>query len=294
MKQFKFIIVTCLVAPIGFLPLSWSQALGARLGKLLLRFNHKRRHIAQCNIDACFPALSDHDKKILLQKNAEETGKWFLETPYVWFRKPNYIRKQLTITNGHILQEAYVKGRGVILILPHLGNWEVLNFYVPFHYPTAAMYQSIKSPALEEMVFRSRSRTGITLFSANQHGVRKALKHLKQGKILVVLSDHLPSKKAGVYAPFFDIPAWTGKLTHSLVNYNQSTVVLGRTLRKTDDQGFEVGFTVVSGMDTDDPVQALTAMNQAIEAEIRKTPEQYQWVYRRFARPPEGGRNIYR
>ncbi len=282
------------MTPFSLLPLSWSQAIGSWLGRIIIHFNKKRLHIARCNIKTCFPNLTKEQQENLLIKNAEETGKWFAEAAYVWFRNPDRLIKKVSVKNPGKLKAAFDQQKGVVIITPHFGNWEMINFYLPQHYPFGSMYKTVKSPVMEKIILNSRTRVGTSMFSADSRGVRQALKHLKQGKVLVVLSDHLPSKKAGVYAPFFDTPAFTGKLTHSLIKHNQAEALLATVLRKPKGQGFEIEFHDVNHVHSNDPVEAATGINQSIEKAIQIAPEQYQWVYKRFSRPPEGSPNIYK
>lgn len=293
MLALQLFFVRCLVTPLAFLPLKWSQALGAYLGLFLIRHNKKRQHIALTNLRACFPNDTPAQHQERLEKTAMEAGKWFMESPYVWFRHPDYLSSKVAMINPEVLDTAYAKGRGVVLVIPHQGNWEMLNFCVPQRYPTGAMYRPIQSPLLEHIVFVGRSRVGTDLFTADSSGVRKALKALKKNKIVVVLSDHLPSEDAGVHAPFFGHPALTGKLTHTLAKFNQSEVVLGTATRLPKGKGFDAHFTRIEGMHAEDPIAAATALNQAIEKSILLAPEQYQWVYRRFAKPPAGVADMY-
>lgn len=293
MKSLKFLMMTVLATPFGLLPLRWSQCIGCYLGKIAINVNKKRKHIITCNLKACFPEKSERQQQQLIQNTAKEAGKWFMESTYVWFRSPEYLANKITVKNPEILTTAFHKNKGVILILPHLGNWEVLNFYAPQNYPFGAMYKPIKSELIEKLVFKGRSRVGTSMFSADARGARQAFKHLKKGGVLAILPDHLPSVKAGVYAPFFGVNAYTGKLTHSLVKHNDSEVLLTTTLRKPHGKGFDIEFHLVDGMNTDSEVAAATAMNLAIEKGIRLAPEQYQWAYRRFSRQPKGVKNIY-
>lgn len=293
MQNLGFILIFCLVAPFGLLPLRWSQAIGSGLGLLLLRYNKKRARIALRNIQVCFPDKSPQEHQELVRKTAMEAGKWFIECSYVWFRSPKSMIKRVTVTNPEVFAQAHAKGRGVVVVLPHLGNWEVLNFYLPQHYAMGAMYKPVRSPLFEKIIFDSRSRSSVELYPTDGSGIRKALKALKKNRSVAILSDHLPSLNAGVYAPFFGIPALTGKFTHTLVSNNQAEVVLAAVIRKPKGAGFEITFSTIDGMHTDDPVAAATAMNKAIEESILLAPEQYQWVYSRFSHPPEGMENIY-
>lgn len=293
MQSLKFFIVACLLAPFGFLPLRWSQAIGSQLGLLLIKCNPKRVHISRCNLKVCFPEKSDTEREKLFIQNAKETGKWFLESAYVWFRNPGYLSRRVSVKNPQLLEIAHKQNRGVVIVLPHLGNWELLNFYIPQHYPFAAMYKPVKASWFDKFIYKSRRRLGSKMFATNSSGVRQALKGMRNNLVLAILSDHLPTKEAGVYAPFFGRPALTGKLTQSLVNSNQSEVLVAAAIRKPSGQGFEIVFQKVEGMHTGDKLSAATALNSAIEKSILLAPEQYQWVYRRFANPPSGTTCIY-
>ncbi len=293
MQNLKFFLIACLIAPFGLLPLRWSQAIGCQLGLLLITCNRKRAHISRCNLKVCFPEKSATEREKLLIQNAKETGKWFLESAYVWFGNPDYLSNRVTVKNPQLLEVAHQQNRGVVIVLPHMGNWELLNFCIPKNYPFAAMYKPIKATWFEKVIFKSRSRLGSKMFATNASGVRQALKGMRNNMVLAILSDHLPTKKAGVYAPFFGQPALTGKLTQALVNSNQSEVLLATAIRKPRGLGFEIVFHRIEGIHTDDSVVAATALNSAIEKSIQLAPEQYQWVYRRFANQPSGSPSVY-
>ncbi len=149
------------------------------------------------------------------------------------------------------------------------------------------------SATLEKIITDSRERVGTKMFKVDLTGVRQALKHLKQGNLLVILSDHLPEKNAGVYAPFFGQQALTGKMTPTFARHNKATALVVSATRKTKGAGFEIEFHDVENMDSKDPLAAATGLNKAIEKVIRTAPAQYQWLYKRFARQPDGELNIY-
>lgn len=293
MDKIIVFLIACFAIPLSRLPLSWLQKTGSTLGKALIHLNPKRAHITRCNLNACFPELDHKEKKVLFKKTAAETGKWIMEAFFAWYGSTKQLSNKIRIKNPELLQQAFSENRGVIIVLPHLGNWEILNFYIPYHYPTAAFYKPSDSKIVEHIISNSRARTQLELFSTDNKGMRRAFKHLKKGGVLVILSDHLPTRDAGVYAPFFGHQALTGKLTQSLANFNQSNIIVAATYRLDDGEGFEGVFKKVEGMHTKDVVAAATKMNSAIEKMIRKAPEQYQWVYKRFAKQPKGQKDIY-
>lgn len=255
--------------------------------------NKKRLRIVRANLVACFPDYSEQQTRELTIKIASESGKWMMESAGIWFGNAEKLRSRITDKNRALMDTAYNKQKGVVVILPHFGNWEMINFCMPQHYPCGALYKTINSETIEHIILDSRSRLGGELFAADGRGVRQAFKHLKKGKVLVVLADHLPSRKAGVYAPFFGVPALTGKLTHTLIKHNQSEAVVATIRRKPKATGFELEFHPLEGMQTENAVEAATRLNGAIEKAIRIAPEQYQWVYKRFDKQPAGTGNIY-
>ncbi len=291
----KFFLIKWFFTLCRLIPLKRSQQIGSTLGRCLMKFNKKRVHIVKCNLKACFPNQTDKEREKLTNKIAEETGKWIMESAHVWFGKEKDLIRHLKVKNPDLLRKAYNKQNGVVIILPHLGNWEMINFYLPQNYPSASMYKPLSSNTMEKIVLGSRTQAGAEMFAADSRGVRQALKHLKKGKVLIVLSDHLPSREAGVYAPFFGNPALTGKLTHTLVKFNQSEAIMASVLRQPNGEGFELEFHPITGMqDTNNPVEAATYLNKSIEEAILIAPEQYQWVYTRFDKQPKGSSNIYR
>ena len=293
MKNLKFKLIIGVMSLVSLMPLSWHQAVGRVVGRLYFALNKKRRKIAQCNIEYCFPELTRQQRTTLLQENAQATGMWFCETPFAWFAKPARARRKITIKNPEKLKRAYDRQKGVVIIMPHFGNWEMMNYYLPQNYPAGCMYKEAASPILEKIITDSRERVGTKMFKVNLTGVRQALKHLKQGNLLVILADHLPEKRAGVYAPFFGLQALTGKMTHTFAHHNKAAALVVTATRKPKGVGFEIEFHDVEDMNSNDPLAAAAGLNKALEKVIRTAPAQYQWLYKRFGRQPEGELTIY-
>jgi len=293
MSRLKVFLIRAALFPFAQLPLSWAHYLGDILGRKILILNKKRLQVVHANLNTCFPNLSTQEKQKLTKKIASESGKWAMETVGIWFGNPDKLKMRVYAKNQILLDNAYAKGKGVVLVIPHFGNWEMANFHIPYLYPTAAMYKATDSELIKHIVLDARVKTTCELFPADGKGVRQAFRHLKKAKVLVVLADHLPSRKAGVYAPFFGTPALTGKLTHSLIRHNHSEALVVTTRRMPDGAGFEIEFHPLTNIQTDDPIEAATNLNSAIEKAIMIAPEQYQWVYKRFDKQAPGEQSIY-
>lgn len=292
-NNLAYLALACFLIPLALLPLRWSQAVGALVGTLFYRLGKKRVHVARCNLRACFPHMPADELENLLHRNMMETGKWFAEFGVAWLWPVSAVNARIRVRNEELLTAAFAEKCGVVLIVPHIGNWEMTNTWVATHYPLSAMYKPLESSWFEKFILWRRSRMGSAMEPATTAGVRKIMKNLKQGEMVGLLPDHLPSAKAGVYAPFFGVPALTGKLTSSLVRASHSAAISLVAVRLPKGQGFEIVVQRAEGIGDPDPGLAAAALNRAIEDCVNLAPEQYQWVYKRFSKPPPGFPNIY-
>ena len=203
------------------------------------------------------------------------------------------LSKVKAVHNEEVIREALDQGKGVILIAPHLGNWEMIGLYVGKHFPLTAMYRPPRLEALDKLIRDQRERMGATLAPANVKGVRMAIKALRAGRVLGILPDQEAEDGSGVFAPFFGVDAYTMKLLPQLASQTGAVVVSAFAERLPDGRGFEIHYhRADDAVNSKDLVESATAMNAEVEHCVRQVPEQYQWEYKRFQRRPEG-RKLY-
>lgn len=282
---------------LGQLPLSVSRMLGKMAGFILWIIPNKSRSITQKNIALCFPELSKDPQSKLVFNSLQHTGMLALEMPVIW-RKPYKQLEQhiCSIVNLDLIKEAQISGRGIILLLPHLGNWEVFSRYMPAEYEhSMGLYEPPSIIELETLIKTGREQDGAKLVPTNARGVSALLKHLRKGGITCILPDQVPdlNENSGVFAPFFNHPAYTMKLATQLSQKTNSYLFAATAKRIRG--GFEIKYSKPDDAIYDkDSVIAVTAMNQLVEQCVREMPEQYQWEYKRFKRSPEGVKNVYK
>lgn len=279
---------------LSILPLGWLQDAGAVLGKIFIRCNSKRANIVRRNITLCFPYLSPKQQQLLVEQSSGELGKWLMECPYAWLRDSNAIAAKISVSNGKLLKEAKQKNHGVLIVVPHLGNFEFINHYLANTCHFASFYRPHSNKNIETISHQARTQIGATMIPANRQGLKSAYQHLRSGNVLTILPDHLPSKTAGVFAPFFGVPAHTGRLTHSLLRNTKAEALLACVIRLPKAEGFEIQFSPLSGLDCESALESATRMNTAIEQAILAHPEQYHWIYHRFSRQPDDKPSPYR
>lgn len=278
----------------GYLPLSVGRTLGSFIGYLLSYTKNYNSHTTKINIHLCYPHLSSQEKQQLIRSSLEHTGMLAFEMAMVWHKPYSWLEKHITAIKGFELYEAALaKGRGVILLAPHLGNWEVIGQYVSTRYPLMNMYEPPASPELDQLISASRNKTGGLVAPANTRGLAMLLKHLKAGHTVGILPDQVPEdrNRGGITAPFFNQPAYTMTLVTQMIKKTKCQAMSIVAVRVKD--GFELRFSEVpDALYSEDERVSVTALNQNVQNLVEKIPEQYQWEYKRF-KGVKGMRKIY-
>ncbi len=266
----------------SWLPLSISRAIGRGLGYGYYKLAKRRVQFARINMQICFPEISEEQKEERVKQCLMHGGMWFMEAGAVWSWPRKKILQYVTVENPQLLASAIDKGHGVILAVPHIGNWELMGPLITLHHDFACFYQhdQKKTKLISEYIQKRRAAHGVVMASADASGVRTLYKHLKTGKVAGLLPDHNPTDDMGIFAPFYGRPALTGTLISSLSRKNNAPVLTASVIRTKE--GFRVYYKEVLGQDSSDPLVAATALNKSLEETIAIAPDQFQWVYPRF------------
>tara|TARA_R110001583_G_scaffold52005_13_gene161787 strand:- start:3060 stop:3944 length:885 start_codon:yes stop_codon:yes gene_type:complete len=282
-----------LIRLVSFLPLPAAHALGRVMGKLLWFTDNAR--IAKINLRISYPDLNDAEIESLARESLIALGKTYAEMGMSWMWPIPKVQKLITQVEGlEHLEKALSDKQGIILIAPHLGNWEVLNHFFRQHLFMTVMYKPAKIPALDNFIFSTRKRVDVGLVPADRSGVESLYQLLNDKGVVAVLPDQEPGLKSGVFAPFFGQTALTGKLIGELAN-NTSAFLLCCYAKRLENGNYGVVLKPAhDDIRNSDEVAAATALNASIEECINDCPEQYQWNYKRFRRQPEGRSNFYK
>ena len=276
----------------SWLPLGLARILGVAIGQCAWLLKTRSANTAVANLKACFPHLSDKDRNVFAAKSMRHWGRTICEIPVVWRRGPASLKWVKEVQGRERLEQAMANGNGVIIVSPHLGNWEMIGYWAGTVGSLTTLYQPPRRYDLDELIRHVRSKTGATLVPTNARGVASLLKTLKRGDIIGVLPDMEPDWNSGVFAPFFGVPALTMTLIHNLVQRSGAAVFLGFAQR------INGGFKIVliepgAAINSDAPETSVAELNKTIETLVAMSPEQYQWEYKRFKRRPKGMAKIY-
>lgn len=291
-SSFRLLLIRLLLRSLAWLPLGALRALGWPLGWVLWGSGSRARRVTERNLELCLPMLAAAERRRLARRRMVALAQTALEVGFIWFRATSASLRHVQRVHGEeLLAAAAAAGRGVIVLAPHCGNWELLGLYIAARHPISVMYLPQRDPGLDALVRDVRSRHGTGLAPASPAGVRALLKALKRGELVGILPDQEPRDAGGDYAPFFGVPALTMTLAGNLAARTGALVISGCALRCRD--GFEVRFEEVSAQVASvDTHQALAALNHAVERCAQLDLAQYQWEYKRFKSQPDG-RKLY-
>jgi len=263
------------------LPLSVLQLFGKVIGLAYYRGARKRVNIARVNLKICYPELDFQQRETIVKNSILSAAIWFFEAGPLWLWPAEKILKNVTVNNLELFENALSSKQGILLAVPHMGNWEVMGPFISQYSTFACFYKNDpKHPLMSEFVRRQRSRHDIVMAPNDASGVRILYKHIRAGKVAGLLPDHKPTDDMGVFAPFFGREAFTGTLVSALARKNSAHVIAATVLRRK--KGFEIFFFRVPNQHSDDKVLAATSINRAMEDCINLDPGQFQWVYPRF------------
>jgi Kdo2-lipid IVA lauroyltransferase/acyltransferase len=288
-------IVPFLFKLLAYLPLPLLRVLGALIGTLVWCFRLRAARITLRNIQLCFPDLSLAEQKRISRQSLQQTAQTAMEAGAIWQQAWPWVKKKIVAMEGHeLLQAKVAEGKGVLVLAPHHGNWEVVAPYLASIAPLTAMYQPLDNPEMDKLVLSGRSKLNINMAPTNRKGVMMLLKALQAGHIVGVLPDQAPESDAGrIVAPFMGIPAWTMTLVHGLIQRTGCSVCTCFAERVKG--GFKlVVIEVSSDIYSDDLLRSATGLNASVEACVKRAPSQYQWEYKRFRRLPEEYPRFYK
>lgn len=275
------------IRAIGRLSLPSTRRLGSFIGRCSYRLGGRVVNNSRDNLTRCFPDLSRTQRERLLRDSLRHTAMTALEAFVIWRQPFEKIKSCKLETDGFELVEKQQKsGRGLLLLAPHLGNWEVMGPIMPRRVEAITyMFQPSGMAAIDDLMIQGRSKDGVKLAPTNRKGVSQLLKALRAGEVVSILPDQVPDKGAGQVAPFFGHPAYTMTLVHKLIQRTQCDVLM--IFAKRSPEGFVLTVrTPDPGISDANAAVSLAALNNSVEACVREAPEQYQWEYKRFKKVP--------
>lgn len=217
-------------------------------------------------------------------------GRMVLELPFLWMRPATTpILPRVRFEGEALLEEALAKGRGVLILTPHMGSFEVTAQAIAERFghinPITVLYRPARQPWLQDLVKTSRERPALLAAPASLSGVRQMIRALRKGEMVGLLPDQVPPDGMGVWAPFFGRPAYTMTLAARLVQQTGAVLLLTWGERLPRGAGYVQRFFEFPDALPEDAAESAAMINRAMERLILQCPQQYLWAYNRYKAP---------
>ena len=280
---------------LGNMPLAIARVVGWLLGLVLIAIPNKFRKISDLHLAQCMPQTTPASRRKILRDSLFASAHAVTEAPAIWFGPLHRRKRWISTSPGQLakIQQAHASGRGVILLTPHQGAWELASFFCAQVAALTVLYKPQKGHA-DTLLRHGRARgAAVTPVPTSSKGVKALLTALKAGEMVGILPDHDPPEASGtLFAPMFGIQTNTMDLVTKLAARTGAPVLYVVAERLPWTQGFRFHVLEASA-EIADTLHGPAAMNAGIEQCIRMLPGQYWWSYRRFRRRPPGEPAFY-
>jgi len=275
----------------GLLPWPLMQLLAQVLGHALYLLAPFRRRVAIVNISLCFPELDPKAQHRLVRRIFVSHIMGLLETTLAWWGDDDQLRPRMQATGFEQLREYQQSGRGAIVIGCHFTTLDLAGRLFLFNADTDVVYRPQKYPVYDFFMRRNRER--LFKHAIERSDTRTLIRNIKKGRTVWYAPDQDYGKKNAVFAPFFGIPAATLTATSRLAKITGAAVFFCTHYRLPGNR-YEINIEgPFENFPTDDDVADASFVNQLVERAVRRAPEQYMWLHKRFKSRPEGEASFY-
>lgn len=276
---------------VALLPYNPLMALGRAIGRLLMHKAKRRRDIAEKNIELCFPELSSDEQQKRLKAYFESAGMGLMDIAVSWWWSDKAFFPRVRIHGAEHLDAAYAKEKGVILYTGHFACLDISGRILASRWPSLAMYRPNENPVLQHTI--DSGRMNFMEGTIPRDNMRLMVKTLKSKKGVWFAPDQNYGHKNSVFADFFGIAAATNTSATRIAKLSGSVVIPFATYR-SDDGHYDLYLEpALDGFPGASEAQDAQRLNDILEALVRKAPEQYNWMHRRFKDRPAGEKRFY-
>ena len=282
----------------GLLPRKLALQAGYAVGAIAHAvLPHLRRH-AETNLRIAFPEMPERERERIKRNVFRNLGRLLGEVTQFPKLNRDSIKNIVTYEGLEHYVNAVNSGRGVILLTGHIGAWELSVFAHSLNgYPMSFLKRNVDNPLVEQLGERYRTRFGNR--SIDKKGsVREIIKTLKSGGVIGILADLNTSRDEGVFCDFFGTPACTTAGVATLALRTGALVVPGYLLWDEAAQIHRLTFEppveiIDTGNQKEDVVANTARYTKVLENVIRRHPDQWLWIHRRWKTRPVGEPGLY-
>ena len=297
-QRLEFIVVFLLVRGLGGLPRSWARRAGAGLGALAFILTGRLRRTGERNLQIAYPESDASWRGRVVRQLYRNLGFHLAEFCLMSRYTPESTRALVRYEHLEHFLAARARGRGVLVVTGHLGLWELSSFYHSLMgYPMSMVIRRLDNPLVDRLVNSIRCLHGNTVLHKDDFA-RGLLGAMRRGETVGILMDTNMTPPQGVFVDFFGTPACTASGLARVAMRTEAAILPGFLTWREEEQKYVLEFgECLEFVSTDDDEQDIITNTQicttAIERWIRRFPEQWLWVHRRWKTRPPGEPSLY-
>jgi KDO2-lipid IV(A) lauroyltransferase len=266
---------------LALLPWRATLAIGAALGTLARCLRLPQVRVARRNLALCLPERSAAEREGILREHFRNVGMTVAETAMLWWGEPDRVRALGRFEGLEELDAIRAGGRGVILLAAHFTTLEIAAGLLTLTRDAYAVYKPSGNELLTE-VLRKR-RAGVSAGIIARDDIRSMVRVLKGGGIVWYAPDQAYRGKGAQMVPFFGIPVASNTATSRLARLTDAAVLPYFAERLPDRSGYRIRIgPALADFPGDDAVADTLRFHRLIETQVRRVPEQYLWLHKRF------------
>ena len=293
------LVVRLVFAVLGIFPLKVSMGIGKLFARGAVTLFPKLSKTAHRNLEIAYHGISDREKKRIVRGTFESLGRQLgFISHFKKFEHEDIHDLIEVVGKEENFDPAHKTGRGILFFTGHFGSWEVFSLLpLAFGYSMNILVRRIDNPLVEKYVDSLRTRFGaVTL--GKKEGARKMFKLLGSGERLGILADLNVQEREGVFVNFFGLPASTTTSIAKLA-LKTNAVILPAFAVWEEEKGKYVVYLeppvkyTPTGDHKQDILEITEKVTGVVEKYVKKYPDQWLWVHKRWNTRPKGEKGLY-
>ena len=296
--RLEWLVVSALLHGLGALPRSWARAAGAGLGAVAFVVTGRLRRTAETNLLLAYPHSDAGWRLQQVRALYRNLGLHLAEFCQMRHYTSQNTRRFLRYEGLDHYLAARDQGQGVLVVTGHLGMWELSSFYHSLMgYPMSMVIRRLDNPLVDRLVNSIRCLHGNTVLHKDDFA-RGLLGAMRRGETVGILMDTNMTPPQGIFVDFFGTLACTASGLARVSMRTQAAVLPGFLTWRDAEQKYVLEFgerlpLVATGDDEQDVLTNTQICTTAIEGWVRRYPEQWLWVHRRWKTRPAGEPSLY-
>lgn len=294
----EYALARILFRVMGILPRRLAVGAGKSLAYLTYLLVPRLRRIGDLNLRMAYPEMAAAERRRLVRQSMLNLGRHVGEFTRFSTIGPEILRGQLDCEGLEHIERARALGRGVIIISAHFGAWEMIGFALSaFDYPFEFLVRRIENPAVERLIDTIRTRFGNRTID-KRSAARFMVRTLRANHLLGLLVDINVVRDKGIFVDFFGVPACTTFIAAKLSLRTGAPLlpIFAPWDERAQRYVLRIGapLTIDRSGDEEHDVRKLTEkFTEVVEDQIRRHPDQWLWIHKRWRTQPKGQRNFY-